>query len=145
MTQVKIFSTQGKKFKENPENAGYDLEAVENVLIPPMGRTLVRTGVYMELPNTLQVEIRPRSGLAIKSGITVLNSPGTIDSAYRGEIGVILINLSETTFEVHSGDRIAQAVFMPVVHPEKVYVASAEDLSVTDRGAKGFGSTGVKA
>jgi dUTP pyrophosphatase len=145
VSEVKIFSSRGKQFKENRGNAGYDLESTEAVTIAPFERALIKTGIYMELPEDVQVEIRPRSGLALKNGITVLNSPGTCDAEFRGEYGVILINLSNVPFNISPGDRIAQAVFMPVIHPEKIYVDSVEELSKTDRGAGGFGSTGVTA
>lgn len=143
VSEVKIFSSQGKQLKENLENAGYDLESMDDISLPPMGRVLVKTGVFMELPTDMQVEIRPRSGLAVTNGITVLNAPGTIDSSYRSEICVILINLGSETFVAKKGSRIAQAVFMPVIHPKKIYVNSVEELSKTDRGTGGFGSTGV--
>lgn len=139
---VKIFSTTGAQLVENKDNAGYDLQATEEHLIEPGQRALVKTGLYTEFSQSLQIEIRPRSGLALKNGITVLNTPGTIDSSYRGEIGVILFNTGIEPFQVNIGDRIAQAVFMPVIHPEISYVKSKEDLGQTDRGEGGYGSTG---
>jgi dUTP pyrophosphatase len=139
---VKIFSTTGAQLVENKDNAGYDLQATEAYLIEPGQRALVKTGIYTEFSDNLQIEIRPRSGLALKNGITVLNTPGTIDSSYRGEIGVILFNTGIEPFQVNIGDRIAQAVFMPVIHPEISYVKSKEDLGQTDRGEGGYGSTG---
>lgn len=140
---VRIFSTTGSTLTENKENAGYDLQATEAYLIEPGKRALVKTGIYTEFSENLQIEIRPRSGLAFKNGITVLNTPGTIDSSYRGEIGVILFNTGDEPFQVNVGDRIAQAVFMPVIHPRISYVSTKEELGDSNRGAGGFGSTGV--
>jgi dUTP pyrophosphatase len=139
---VSIFSEQGKELKQNKENAGYDLEAAVSVLIGAGERALVKTGFYTEFPENLQIEIRPRSGLALKNGITVLNTPGTIDSSYRGEIGVILFNTSNEDFQVTAGDRIAQAVFMPVIHPTIKYLKTKEELGTSNRAEGGFGSTG---
>lgn len=139
---VKIFSTTGTQLVENKENAGYDLQATEAYLIEPGQRALVKTGIYAEFSDNLQIEIRPRSGLALKNGITVLNTPGTIDSSYRGEIGVILFNAGHEPFQVNIGDRIAQAVFMPVIHPKISYVQTKEELGQSNRGSGGFGSSG---
>jgi dUTP pyrophosphatase len=102
---------------------------------------LVKTGLFIELPVGYECQVRPRSGLAFKNGITVLNSPGTIDADYRGEIGVILVNLSNTSFTIEDGERIAQLVFAKV---EQAEWSKVEVLTETDRGAGGFGSTGVK-
>ena len=140
---VKIFSTTGTQLVENKENAGYDLQATEAYLIEPGQRALVKTGLYTEFSDNLQIEIRPRSGLALKNGITVLNTPGTIDSSYRGEIGVILFNTGLQPFQVNVGDRIAQAVFMPVIHPRISYVQTKEELCQSNRGDGGFGSSGI--
>lgn len=140
---VKIHSTSGNKLVENKENAGYDLQSIEDLVIPAGQRALVKTGLFTEFSENLQIEIRPRSGLALKNGITVLNTPGTIDSSYRGEIGVILFNSGHDEFKVSAGDRIAQAVFMPVIHPNIGYVDSKEELGQSNRGTGGFGSTGV--
>jgi len=124
-------------------SAGMDLKA--NIDAPielkPMERTLVPTGIYIELPEGFEAQIRPRSGLALKHGISVLNSPGTIDADYRGEVGVILVNLSNETAIIEDGDRIAQIVFAKV---EKVNLAVSETLSSSQRGGGGFGSTGLK-
>ena len=120
-------------------DAGMDLVSVENVVIKPNHRIAVRTGLQVELPNGYEMQVRPRSGLALTKGITVLNAPGTIDSEYRGEIRVILINLSSSDYSVEKGDKIAQAVINKF---EKVKIEESKELSVTKRGEKGFGSTG---
>lgn len=121
-------------------SAGMDLYAniEESVTLKPLERKLISTGLLIELPQGFEAQIRPRSGLAIKNGITVLNTPGTIDADYRGEIGVILVNLSAESFTVNDGDRIAQIVIAK--HETAIWEEVAE-LSETDRGAGGFGST----
>ncbi len=121
--------------------AGLDLRAnlSDKVVIYPMERKLIPTGLFIALPQGYEAQIRPRSGLAIKYGITVLNSPGTIDSDYRGEIGIILINLSNDRFVVNSGDRIAQMV---ISKHEQIKWEVLESLPKSNRGEKGFGSTG---
>ena len=127
---------------ETVNSAGMDLRAYlpdGELVIKPMQRTLVPTGLFMEIPVGYEGQVRPRSGLAIKSGITVLNSPGTIDADYRGEVKVILINLSDTDFVIKSGDRIAQLV---ISKHEQMEVVEVETLSETERGAGGFGHTG---
>ena len=128
---------------ESPGAAGMDLKAfLEGELeIPPMGRAKIPTGLFLEIPAGYEAQIRPRSGLADKKGVSVLNSPGTIDSDYRGELGVILVNLGNEPFTVKSGDRIAQMVISPLV---RASVVEAELLSETERGIQGFGSTGAK-
>ena len=122
-------------------DAGMDVRSVAEVVIPAHGRALIPTGLVVLLPPNYEVQVRPRSGLAFKSGITVLNTPGTIDAGYRGEIGVILFNTTFMDFAVHKGDRVAQLVVAPVT---RVEVVEAEAIDVTDRGAGGFGSTGSK-
>ena len=124
----------------HPSDAGMDVRSVEDLAIAPGKRALVRTGLVMMLPPLYEAQVRPRSGLALKHGITVLNTPGTIDSGYRGEVGVVLINLGQEEFKVAKGDKIAQLVIAPVTQPE---VAEAFDVDETDRGEGGFGSTGV--
>ena len=127
---------------ETINSAGMDLRAYlpdGQVVIKPMQRALVPTGLFMEIPVGYEGQVRPRSGLAIKSGITVLNSPGTIDADYRGEVKVILINLSENDFVINSGDRIAQIV---IAKCEQTEVVEVETLTETERGAGGFGHTG---
>lgn len=121
------------------EAAGMDLHALKPVTIPSRGWRLVETGVSIALPAGYEAQIRPRSGLAARYGVTVLNAPGTIDSDYRGEIKVCLINHSPNAFVVRKGDRIAQMVFAPVVRAKWVQVDSLDE---TERGAGGFGSTG---
>ena len=124
---------------QTKEAAGFDLHATEDVVINPGERKLIGTGLAFEIEFGYEVQIRPRSGLAYKHGITVLNTPGTIDSDYRGEIKVLLINLGREAFEIKVGERIAQAVIAPIKQAEIVEV---EELSATVRGAGGFGSTG---
>lgn len=124
----------------HPGDAGMDLRACERAELPPGGRRLVRTGLAVELPPGTEAQLRPRSGLAAKHGVTVLNAPGTIDEGYRGEIGVLLVNLGEEAFAVEPGMRIAQLVIAPVLRAE---VREAASLSGTVRGAAGFGSTGT--
>lgn len=125
-----------------PLSAGMDLRAnlEEPMVLAPMQRALVPTGLYMALPCGYEAQVRPRSGLAIKKGVTVLNSPGTIDADYRGEVCVILINLSDTPFTITDGERIAQMV---IARHETVEWQSVESLSDTERGEGGFGHTGV--
>jgi dUTP pyrophosphatase len=122
-------------------SSGMDLRAFldEPMLLRPLGRALVPTGISIAIPEGFEAEVRPRSGLAINHGITVLNTPGTIDADYRGEVKVILINLGDTPFEIKSGDRVAQIVFKRTV---QVSWREVEDLPGTARGAGGFGSTG---
>lgn len=122
-------------------DAGMDVFANEDATIGPGEIKLVRTGVAIELPPDTEAQVRPRSGLAIKHGITVLNTPGTIDAGYRGEVGVILVNHGKATYQVERGMRIAQMVIKPVL---RVQVVEVEQLSDTKRGAGGFGSTGMK-
>mgnify|MGYP005820943939 CR=1 FL=1 len=128
---------------ETEASAGLDLRANldESFMIQPLERTLVKTGLFLEIPQGFEAQVRPRSGLALKKGITVLNSPGTIDADYRGEVGVILVNLSQSPFVVEDGDRIAQLVFAEVTQAEWEVT---EELTQTERGEGGFGSTGKK-
>jgi len=125
-------------------SAGMDLTAAigaeETIVLKPGARRAIPTGLAIALPQTLEAQVRPRSGLALKSGITIANAPGTIDSDYRGEIQVILVNLSDTDFAVKRGDRIAQMVIAPVM---QISWLAVDDLDETARGAGGFGSTGV--
>ncbi len=127
--------------KAHEDDAAFDLRSRVDAVIPSGKITLVPTGVFMELPVGYEAQVRPRSGLALKHGITVLNTPGTIDAGYRGEVGVILINAGPADFTVARGDRIAQMVVQKLADVELV---AAEQLSDTNRGAGGFGSTGVK-
>ena len=128
---------------ETEASAGMDLRAniTEPIILKPLERALVKTGLFIELPVGIEAQVRPRSGLAYKNGLTVLNSPGTIDADYRGEIGVILVNLSNTDFVIENGERVAQLV---IAKNERAEWIAVEELSETERGAGGFGSTGVK-
>lgn len=127
---------------ETEQSAGMDLRANidESITLKPLERAIIKTGLYIALPAGFEAQVRPRSGLAAKKGITVLNSPGTVDADYRGEIGVILVNLSNEDFIVQDGERVAQLV---IAKHERVTWEKVEVLSETDRGAGGFGSTGV--
>ncbi|KOS68174.1 deoxyuridine 5'-triphosphate nucleotidohydrolase [Lysinibacillus contaminans] len=127
--------------KAHPTDAGFDVFSIENVVISSGEYKLIKTGISIELPSNTEAQIRPRSGLALKHGITVLNSPGTIDEEYRGEIGVILINHGKSDFVVEKHMKIAQMVIAPVMQVEIKEIAV---LSDTDRGTGGFGSTGTK-
>lgn len=128
---------------ETRASAGMDLRAhlTEELTLAPLERAIVKTGLFIELPIGYEAQVRPRSGLAAKKGITVLNAPGTVDADYRGEIGVILVNLSQEPFTITNGERIAQLV---IAKHERAEWELSEELSETSRGAGGFGSTGVK-
>lgn len=140
---VKVINRSGNALPayETPLAAGMDVRAdmTESIVLGPLERALVPTGLFVELPEGFEMQVRPRSGLAAKHGVTVLNAPGTIDADYRGEIKVILVNLSNTAFEIKPGERIAQLV---VARHERVEWQAAEELSDTERGKGGFGSTG---
>lgn len=125
------------------QSAGLDLRAnlEQPIILRPLDRCLVPTGLYMSLPAGYEAQIRPRSGMALKNGITVLNSPGTIDADYRGEIGVILINLSDKDFTINDGDRICQMV---IAQHEQAQLMEVDNLDETTRGAGGFGHSGIK-
>ena len=143
--KIKIINSSGNPTPklETPASAGVDLRAFisESVFLMPLKRILIPTGLKIELPSGYEAQVRSRSGLALKYGISVLNSPGTIDSDYRGDIGIILINLSNEEFEIKNGDRIAQLVISKHSHP--VFIDS-NYLTESQRGTSGFGSTGVK-
>ncbi len=143
MIEVKVVNRSGEALPayQTPLSAGMDLRAAvtEPVVLQPGRRTLVPTGLHIELPAGYEAQIRPRSGLALKHGVTVLNSPGTIDADYRGEIQVLLVNLSDQPFEIKRGERIAQMV---VARHERVQWTEVSELSDTARGAGGFGHTG---
>jgi dUTP pyrophosphatase len=128
---------------QTQQSAGMDLRAnlSESIVLKPLQRALIPTGLFIALPQGYEAQVRPRSGLAFKKGITVLNSPGTIDADYRGEVGVILVNLSNDDFVVEDGERIAQMV---IAKHEQAQWIEVQELSETERGAGGFGSTGVK-
>lgn len=142
--QIKIKNTSHHPLPryETPQSAGMDLRAYlpdGPITLRPLQRSLVKTGLFMELPEGYEAQVRPRSGLALKKGVTVLNSPGTIDADYRGEICVILINLSQDDFIINDGERIAQMV---IARCEQATISEVEVLSDTERGAGGFGHTG---
>ena len=143
--QIKIIN---KSSHESPNyetiaSAGMDLRAniSEPITLKSLERTIVKTGLFIELPIGFEAQVRPRSGLAAKKGITVLNSPGTVDADYRGEIGVILVNLSHEDFVIENGERIAQLI---IAKHERAEWLEVTELSETSRGEGGFGSTGVK-
>ncbi|OVE70671.1 deoxyuridine 5'-triphosphate nucleotidohydrolase [Clostridium diolis] len=127
-------------FKAHEGDAGMDLFSIEEVELKPMERKLIHTGIKIQLPHNTEAQIRPRSGLALKNGITVLNTPGTIDEGYRGEIGIILINLGNEDFKVEEGMKIAQIVIKSTLLLD---VEEVIELTETTRGEGGFGSTGV--
>ena len=128
---------------ETIASAGMDLRAnlSESITLKPLGRAIVKTGLFIELPIGYEAQVRPRSGLAAKNGITVLNAPGTVDADYRGEIGVVLVNLSNEDFVIQNGERIAQLI---IAKHERAEWTQVEGLTETSRGEGGFGSTGVK-
>lgn len=127
---------------ETALSAGMDIRAFinEDIILKPFQRILIPSGLFIELPQGFEAQIRPRSGLALKHGITVLNSPGTIDADYRGEIKILLINLSDTDFRIQSGDRIAQMI---IAKHEQISWEATDSLNETSRGAGGYGHTGV--
>jgi dUTP pyrophosphatase len=143
--QVKVVNKGGQPLPcyETAQSAGLDLRAAlaEDLVLAPGARALVATGLYLEIPAGYEAQVRPRSGLALKRGLTVLNAPGTVDADYRGEVGVILINLSDEEQRIESGDRVAQLLFAPVTRGELLEVQVLED---TARGRGGFGSTGER-
>jgi len=143
--QIKIINKSSHALPnyETLASAGMDLRAnlSESRILKPLERSIVGTGLFIELPIGVEAQVRPRSGLAAKKGITVLNAPGTIDADYRGEIGVILVNLSNEDFEIRNGERIAQLV---IAKHERAEWIEVNELSETSRGEGGFGSTGTK-
>uniref|UniRef100_UPI004024E0CD dUTP diphosphatase n=1 Tax=Prevotella sp. TaxID=59823 RepID=UPI004024E0CD len=145
MTKIRIINRGSQQLPAyaTPQSAGMDLRAnIEDpITLRPLERRIVPTGLYIALPEGYEAQVRPRSGLALKHGITVLNSPGTIDSDYRGEIGVLLINLSDTPFVINAGERIAQMV---VARHEQAELIEVEELDDTERGDGGYGHTGVE-
>lgn len=145
MLQVKVINKghQPLPAYATSQSAGMDLRAniAEPIVLRPMERRLIQTGLHIALPEGYEAQIRPRSGLALKHGITVLNTPGTVDADYRGEIMVLLINFSDTNFTINDGERIAQMV---VARHEQIEFECVEELDNTERGAGGYGHTGVK-
>ena len=142
---IKIINTSGQALPhyETEASAGMDLRAVLDtpIILAPLERAIIKTGLFIELPVGYEAQVRPRSGLAAKNGLTVLNAPGTIDADYRGEIGVILVNLSNDPYTVENTARIAQLV---IAKHERAQWVEVTELSSTDRGSGGFGSTGTK-
>ena len=140
---IKIINKSAHKLPEyeTGASAGMDLRAniSEAVILKPLARTIIKTGLFIELPVGFEAQVRPRSGLAAKHGVTVLNSPGTVDADYRGEIGVILVNLSNSDFKIENGERIAQLV---IAKHERTNWLEVDQLNETSRGEGGFGSTG---
>ncbi len=136
---MKVGDTDLPKY-QTPFSAGLDLKSIENIIIQPMERKLIKTGLKVSIPHGFEGQIRPRSGLALRQGITLVNSPGTIDSDYRGEIGIILINLGNEEVAISRGERVAQLVICPIVRAELEEVQSLDD---TERSSGGFGSTGT--
>ena len=146
MTKIKIKKLSNEVLTpkyETPGSSGMDIAAFidEDIIINSGDKALIPTGFSLSIPQGYEVQIRPRSGLAIKKGITILNTPGTIDSDYRGEVKVVLINLSKDKFTVQNGERIAQMVVCPII---QVSIEEVKELSETNRGIGGFGSTGTK-
>ncbi len=145
MIKVRIINRGHHQLPEyaTPQSAGMDLRAniEEQIVLKPMQRMLIPTGLYMALPAGYEAQVRPRSGLALKHGITVLNTPGTIDADYRGEVKVLLVNFSDTDFVVNDGERIAQMV---IAKHENADFIEVEELDETERGAGGYGHTGVE-
>ena len=143
--KIRIINKSAHKLPhyETEASAGMDLRAnmEQSITLKPLERAIIKTGLFLELPMGYEAQVRPRSGLAAKKGITVLNAPGTIDADYRGEVGVILVNLSNEDFTIENGERIAQMV---IAKHERAEWESVEELSETLRGEGGFGSTGVK-
>lgn len=143
--KVKVINKSGSPLPEYATEfaAGMDVRAAidEPIVLNPLGRAMVPTGLYLEIPAGYEVQVRPRSGLAAKKGVTVLNAPGTIDADYRGEVRVILVNLSSEDFVIENGERIAQLV---LARHELIEWVETDELAESGRGAGGFGSTGVK-
>lgn len=146
MVDVKVYNSSSNNLPayETIGSAGMDVRAMlaDSVVLKPGERVIIPTGLYVEIPVGYEIQVRPRSGLAFKKGVTVLNTPGTIDSDYRNQIGVILINLGAEDFAIEPGDRIAQLVLNQVPQINWISVNNVEELSSTDRGLGGFGSTG---
>ena len=145
---IKIYYKNTSK-NENPmyqhlDDSGFDFRADidSSITLNPLERKLIPTGLYFELPKNIELQVRPRSGMALKHGITVLNTPGTVDSNYRGEVGIILVNLSNESYTINTGDRVAQGVIANVINSNFSKLINKDNLSNTERGTSGFGSTG---
>ncbi|MBR0270009.1 MAG: dUTP diphosphatase [Prevotella sp.] len=145
MVKIKVINKGHQPLPQyaTPQSAGMDLRAnlTESIVLKPLERCLVPTGLFIALPEGYEAQVRPRSGLALKKGITVLNAPGTIDADYRGEVGVLLVNLSQEEFVVNDGERVAQMV---IARHETADFVEVAELDETERGAGGYGHTGVK-
>lgn len=145
MVKIKVINKGHQPLPQyaTPQSAGMDLRAnlTESIILKPLERCLVPTGLFIALPEGYEAQVRPRSGLALKKGITVLNAPGTIDADYRGEVGVLLVNLSQEEFVVNDGERVAQMV---IARHETADFVEVAELDETERGAGGYGHTGVK-
>lgn len=126
-----------------PSDSGFDLHSTEDIVLEPFGRCLVPTGLKFNIPDGTEIQVRPKSGLAINQGLTVLNTPGTVDSGYNGEIKVIVFNTNKDSFTITKGMKIAQAVLCPVVNGKWVELIKVDSVEDKDRGDKGFGSTGI--
>ena len=126
-----------------PSDSGFDLHSVSNFIVPPLSRMLAPTGLKFNIKDGFEMQIRPKSGLAMKNGLTVLNTPGTVDSGYNGEVKVILYNSTQNSIEIKSGQKIAQACICPVVNGKWINLEETSEISEKDRGDNGFGSTGV--
>lgn len=126
-----------------PSDSGFDLHSTEEIIVEPFGRVLVPTGLRFDIPDGTEIQVRPKSGLALKMGLTVLNTPGTIDSGYDGEIKVIVFNTSNTSVTINQGMKIAQAVLCPVMNGKWVDLIKVNSVENKDRGSNGFGSTGI--
>lgn len=150
---IKIYNESPHSYPEfkHPGDSGFDLRAwidneTKRIFLKPLERTLIRTGLYVQLPEDTELQVRPRSGCALKYGLSVLNTPGTVDNNYRGEICIIAVNLSNESLRINDGDRIAQAVICPVYNSYQVnmkFVEDKDELTETERGADGFNSTGL--
>jgi dUTP pyrophosphatase len=145
-TELKFTKFYGSAFEQKynyETDSGFDLHSIEEKVIPPFGRALVRTGLKFEIPIGLELQVRPKSGLALKEGLTVLNTPGTVDQGYTGEVMVIIFNTNNTEYTVKKGMKIAQGVLCPVHAGRMVSLHEVVEITEKERGNKGFGSTGI--
>lgn len=141
---IKYKSNNNKELKYNyPSDSGFDLYSNEEIIIPPFGRALIPTGVYFDLPQDFEIQVRSKSGLAINQGLMVLNSPGTVDEGYTGEIKVIIFNTNQSEFKIEKGMKVAQAVVSRCVTGRWVNLVEVNQIKDKDRGENGFGSTGI--
>lgn len=124
-------------------DSGFDLHATEEIIVPPLGRALVPTGLKFDIPVGYEMQVRPKSGLALKEGLTVLNTPGTVDQGYDGEVKVIVFNTNQNQYQIKKGQKIAQAVLCPVLAGRMISVTNVVELNAKERGDNGFGSTGI--